>query len=126
MENCSCVYVDYDSGPPEFHRAKIQTAKKEQRCGECKRIIRPFEKYEYVSGKWDNCFDTHKTCMDCIDIRNIFFCDGWLYGGMKEYLQEHLGNMHGETDEDCLVTLTPGARAFICEMIEEIWEDYDD
>ena len=124
--DCSCVYTDYGEPLPEFHKAKIQMAKKNHKCCECKRTILPFEKYEYVSGMWEGDFLIFKTCIDCLDIRKEFFCDGWLYEGMKEALWEHLQDLQGEINEDCLASLTPNARAFVCKIIERIWEDYDE
>lgn len=67
-----------------------------------------------------------KTCVDCLSIRTEFFCDGFLYEGMKEALVEHLQNMDGNVDEDCLAELTPNARAFVCNIIEDIWQDFDE
>lgn len=126
MSNCSCVCVDYGDPMPGFYTKRNPTAKKEHKCSECKRIIKPFEKYEYASGLWEGKFLIFKTCSDCLSIINEFFCDGHLYEGIKESLYEHLQDMNGETDEDCLVALTPGARAFVCNMIEEIWIDIND
>jgi hypothetical protein len=126
MSECSCVYVDYGDPMPEFYTTRKPTAKKEHKCCECHRTIKPSEKYEYVSGLWEKNFLILKTCSDCLSIRNEFFCEGWLYEDMKEALQEHLNSMDGNINEDCLSALTPGARVFVCNMIEEIWEDFYD
>lgn len=125
MSNCSCVFVDsFDY--PEFHRAKIQKARKYHTCCECGRLIEPFEEYEYACGMWENCFNVFKTCSDCLSIRKEFFCGGFEYEGMKMLLWEHLQEMDGDVSEDCLnifSALTPRAKSMVCEMIEQIWDD---
>ena len=125
MGDCSCVYVgDYEVA--DFHTSTERKAIKEHKCCECGRTINRGEIYEYVSTKYDGDIDTFKTCLDCLSIRWVFFCNGWLYEGMKEYLWEHLLEGFGDISEDCLCELTPRARALVCGMIEEIWERYYD
>jgi hypothetical protein len=45
---------------------------------------------------------------------------------MQETLYEHIAEGFGDTSEDCLTKLTPGARGFVCGMIERIWERYSE
>ena len=124
MNECSCIYVeDYDS--PKFHNAEIRKARKEHKCCECNRAILPKEKYEYVTGLWEGDIKTHKTCLTCLEIRSVFFCDGWFYGQSKEYLQEHISEMDGEIPEDCLSELESKAREYICDLIEKYWDRHD-
>jgi len=123
---CSCVYIgDYDQ--PEFHRESLQKAIKSHRCDECGKIIKPGEKYEYSLGKWDGIFGYNKTCLDCLSIRNEFFCEGFFYGQMFKCLHEHLNEIYGQVSSDCLLALTPAAMTKICGLIDDIWEDkYDE
>jgi len=117
---CSCIYVDnYDQ--PEFIYEETRKARKEHNCCECGRIISRGEKYEHTTGKWDR-IDTFKTCIDCLSIRNAFFCAGWGYTMIQSDLWEHLLEMNGDISGDCIAELTPGARDMVCDMIEEIWE----
>ncbi len=44
---CSC---DFDS-EPEFFKISIRLAHKSHHCTECKRAIKPGEKYHYIRGK---------------------------------------------------------------------------
>jgi len=125
---CSCVYVEAEC-QAEFFREVLRTARKEHRCCECHRTILPGEKYEYVSGMWEGKFDTYKTCIDCLSIRNQFFCGIWEFGGSLEYLSEHISEMSGDIGESCLNSescLTQAARERVCEMIEREWERYED
>jgi len=123
MTPCSCVYVDSADSYPEFHHVSTPTARKWHTCCECGRIIISGERYEYVVGLWDNQFSIYKTCLDCLSIRDEFFCEGWFYSSMKEYLYEHIREMRGQISEDCLSVLTPGGRAIVCDMIENEWKD---
>jgi len=116
----------YDSKYPELFRSEMAIAKKLHKCSECRRIILIGEKYEHVSGKWEGQFETFKTCSDCLSIRESFFCDGYLFGELLENLCEHISEMNGEISSDCIVDLTPAAKAKVCEMIEQAWEYFDD
>ena len=66
-------------------------------------------------------FSYYKTCLDCLSIREMFFCDGWYYEMIHEYLYEHIQEMKGEISEDCIKCLPPKAREMVCEMIEKVW-----
>lgn len=127
MEDCSCVYSCCDDGPrPEFLDVLMRTAAKVHKCTECGRDIVPGEKYENVKGKWDGFFDTFKTCVDCLSVRDAFFCDGYAYGGIWEELWVHFDYIGYEVSSDCLAKLTKPPRDRICDAIEEGWEDCDD
>ena len=126
MAECACIYVD-DFDSPEMYRSTMQTARKPHKCCECGKTITPKEKYEYVCGIWEGTFDTHKTCIVCKEIRDTFFCDGWLFEGLFEYLYNHINDMDGIISESCISELSPKAREVICGIIEEYWEQcFDD
>ena len=103
---CSCVYVDVDSSA-DFSLDKIQKARKLHVCCECGKTIEIGEKYELCSGMWDGCFSIYKTCLDCLDIRHSFFCDGWYYSEIMESLWSHVVDMNGVISESCLYSLRP-------------------
>lgn len=79
-------YCDYD--PPQFCKTKRQTARKDHKCGECFRLIKPGETYEYMAGMWDGIFSTHRTCSHCLNIRqfveNSVPCFCWAYGSLHD------------------------------------------
>lgn len=81
----SC-YCDYDY--PSFYRATVSKARKEHRCGECARRIKPGERYEAVAAVWEGEFGTAKTCSHCLDIRtfvkNSVPCYCWAHGNIEE------------------------------------------
>ena len=116
--DCSCtIDVDHDGGP-SCYKEKIQTARKKHICGECYKTIIPGEKYEYTSGIWDSEPHTYKTCLDCKSIRDVFF-DSWIYTAIWEYFTES----DLDIPESCISALTPGARAKVCDFIEDCWRD---
>ena len=107
---CCCSVTDYD--PATFHRAVTRTARKRHVCCECSEAIEPGETYEDVTALWEPCFkgdrpkiQNFKTCRLCLLIRRDYFCDGWLYEGMREMLQECIGfdyvtGPYGDEEED--------------------------
>jgi hypothetical protein len=83
-------YCDYD--PADFYVKCIRTARKQHRCEECSGLILPGDKYEYVSGKWEGCLSTFKTCEQCVDLRtwtkNNVPCLCWAHGNMVNDCEE--------------------------------------
>ena len=121
MSKCSCVYCDdYDAVSSSFCNIKKVKARKTHKCCACHRSIEPGEEYEYVSGIWDGDFDTYKTCIDCLSIRDNFFCNGYYYE-FEEALMEHLNVIDGNVDSECIEGLTHNAKARIIDMIDKIW-----
>ena len=118
---CSCtVEVDiYDDGP-SCHHEKIQTANKKHQCCECGKRIIPGEKYEYAAGIWDSKAHVYKTCLDCKSLRDVFF-DAFSYTEIWECFYDEFGSITPEVPESCISKLTPGARAKVCEYIEDCW-----
>lgn len=53
---------------PRFFEETFPKARKDHICCECSSVISPGEKYQRVSGLWDD-FATFKTCLFCNDIR---------------------------------------------------------
>lgn len=62
--DCYCYY-----DTPEFYQAGTRTARKQHKCEECRGIIAPKEKYEYVICVLYGCFNHFKTCSRCLSIR---------------------------------------------------------
>ena len=81
---CVC---DYDA-PSVYRRTEVKAARKEHKCEECRRKIKPGESYELVFGMWDGRADTFKTCAHCLALREWVkahvpcFC--WAHGNIRE------------------------------------------
>lgn len=124
--DCGCVYLDNARSEATFFSSKEVIARKEYHCCECNEPIKAGHKYERVTGKWEGSFDTFRTCLDCVSIRNVFFCNGFEFGGLFYYLDSHIDDLNGAIASECLVKLTPKARQKVCAMIEQAWKGLDD
>jgi len=123
--NCSTVSVDIDSYSTNLSQSHPK-ARKDHRCGECRKTIVRGEVYLREVNIHDGRVITDKTCQDCVSIRNEFFREGYWYGQVIELLDEHVQESHGDISENCFAALTPGAREKVCGMIEDYWEEQDD
>lgn len=93
-------YCDYD--PPAFFSKTVRRARKPHRCDECRGQILPGEKYEYVSGKWDD-FCTFEICEHCIDLRqwvtNNLPCFCYAYGDLDSCARDAVAEACGRAGE---------------------------
>lgn len=92
MSECACVYMaGGGDNAPLCCRTRLVTARKVHRCCECRRTIEIGERYELVTGRWqdDDKFRAYKTCDECREIRYALVCDGdWYFGGLWEAIGE--------------------------------------
>ena len=83
--DCDC---SWDDDAPTIYRKSEHTARKEHRCCECGRTIRPGERHEYVFGIWDGRAETCSTCTHCLSIREWVVahvpCSCWAHGSMLD------------------------------------------
>lgn len=86
MSNCDCSISTWDLDTPTLHESKIVKARTKHVCRECRSTIMPGEKYERVKGLWEESFQTHKTCLPCMRIRNHYCSSGFIYGELRETL----------------------------------------
>ncbi len=92
----------------------VRTARKEHRCYECREPITRGTKYEYLSGIWDGSPSAFKTCLSCVEIRDHFACNGWLFGRLWEDLSDNFfPNM--KAGGLCMEGLSPEAKARLFE-----------
>lgn len=87
--DCFC---DYE--PASIYNAtRVKAARKEHRCYECARTIKPGESYESVFAVWEGEAQTVCTCSHCLDLR--------------EWVKAHVPCFcigHGNVREDALET----------------------
>ena len=123
MGECSCqITVDVGGDCIELLSEKRVTAKKAHKCGECDRTIPVGETYLRESYVSEGEFHTETTCADCLSIRDHLFCD-WYYGMILETLKFEILEYDLIPPESCISKLTPTARAMVCGLIEEAWEE---
>lgn len=82
--DCVC---DYEQ-PSIYNRTEVKAARKEHKCEECRRTIRPGESYELVFGMWEGEARMYKTCGHCLALREWVkahvpcFC--WAHGNIRD------------------------------------------
>lgn len=88
MSECGvCVGTGYDGGAGETLCEEIRKARKPHFCCECGDAIKVGDRYEYIFGKWEGDLLAYRTCLACMEIRNAFCCDGWIYTQLWEDFQ---------------------------------------
>lgn len=123
---CSCeIDVDCSEGDPiQCHSSERRTARKHHKCNECYRQVAPGEQYEEVKFLCEGSWFRHKTCSDCLSLREQFVPHSFYYECVRSEIEEFINAEQGDIPESCIADLTPAARAFVCEKIEATWENY--
>ncbi len=118
---CCPLSGDYDNGP-KFYRTTRPRARKEHCCTECRETIPIGAHYEHTTGKWDLSMCTQRTCLSCVEIRDHFACDGWIYGNVWNDLEENFfPDM--KAGGPCMTGLSPEAKARLFERRLKWLED---
>lgn len=109
-----CPLTGNDGDGPTFCRTTTVRARKPYLCTECRETIAVGQKYECTNGKWEDSFNTYRTCLSCVEIRDHFACNGWLFGRLWEDLED---NFFPEmrAGGDCMKGLSPEAKARLFE-----------
>ena len=123
--NCATVCVGVDDYCTELSRSN-PTARKEHRCQECRQIINIGDKYEKITEVFEGEISTHKTCTNCVSIRDVFFSDGYFFGNIIEAMEEHVSECYGDISETQIAKLEPGAKKMVADIIDEYNTDNSD
>lgn len=75
---------------PRYIEVTTPRARQAHTCCECGDTISPGEHYERAHGIWDGEWDTFRTCRICTRIRKDLCPCGWLYGDLREVVQDCL------------------------------------
>lgn len=62
-----------DGESPQFFTRIFRKARKKHICCECRDVIEIGQKYENLSGLWEE-FEVFKTCLICMKIRDDYGC----------------------------------------------------
>lgn len=76
---------------PKCSTVVIRKARKEHKCCECRKVISKGDKYEYLSGVWDEP-QSYKTCISCADMRTLATKESARFNYAEEWYPE-LGNL---------------------------------
>lgn len=123
--NCSCVAIEND-GSSEVLSKKNRIARKRHKCYECGVAINIGDVYENFVGISEGDFFQSKTCLDCLSIRDEFFCGSWSFGMILSDLRDHIDEMDGEISSSCIIELTKTAKDRVCDLIEDYWSQWED
>lgn len=112
--NC-CAISGHDADPADLARVSVVRAAKPYRCYECAAAIDRGERHERYTLLSDGRWDTYRTCLSCVEIRNHFACNGWLFGQVWEDMaEEFLPNLRA--GGPCLEGLSPAARGRLFDL----------
>lgn len=103
-----------DSDQATFSSTVHPVARRSHRCEECDEVIPVGSKYERTSGRWDFGMRTFKTCLSCVEIRDHFACDGWLYGQVWSDIEENF-YPDMKAGGPCMEGLSPEAKGRLFE-----------
>lgn len=118
MGDCDvCIGGDFDGEYAAFSNTEFPKSRKAYKCEECGREIAKGQKYEKYSGVFDGSFFSHKTCMDCHNIRSAMSCNNSVCIGQ---LWEEIYYIFPEVTHGCLERIkTPSAKAYFVERWNE-------
>lgn len=97
----------YDFEPSYLEYEIWRTARKEHKCCECYKTIKPGDTYQNFTMLSSMGWESHKTCEPCADLRDSLMQVSCPYfGGLKdtyiEYLDE-IGAWHWSDDEESII-----------------------
>ena len=120
-----CPLQGNDGEGPSCHSQAIRKARKEHVCSECRETIPKGTKYDYSSGIWDGRAESYKTCLLCIEIRDHFACEGWIYEQLWGDLTENFfPDM--KAGGQCMTGLSPDAKRKLIDARMEWYFDQDE
>lgn len=113
MSGCDVCIGSGDYDGFDWANTETRKARRPHTCCECHGSITPGQQYEHTTGGYYGDISRYKTCMMCVEIRNVFACGkSWLYEclweDMKEYAFDRL-----TTASECFTKLSPAAKAFL-------------
>jgi hypothetical protein len=122
---CSCSISAGVDDSAEVLSAKWITARKRHSCQECNRLILTGEEYFKEVEKYEGEITTHKTCRDCMSLRN-HLCGDFFWGEIRDMIEEAIFECEGKLPEACVAKLTPAAQEWVCGLIEQAWDMWAD
>ncbi len=112
----SVVCCPLSSGENYADHASVSKirARKAHHCVECREAIAIKDEYERYVLIGDGSASTYKTCLSCVEIRDHFACDGWLFGQVWSDIENNFfPDM--KAGGPCMEGLSPPAKARLFE-----------
>jgi len=121
MSSCSCLVSGGVDECVTLLRVTNPIARKSHTCMECNRDIPKGEKYYSENFVYEGDFSWHKTCDDCMSIRELFGGCGFMYTRVIRDLEDMIDNCGGQIFCNDFRELTPAAREKVINMVEAQW-----
>ncbi len=115
MSVACCPLEGGGDEPAKVFQSSVRRAAKEHSCDECNETIKRGDRYEHARGLWsDDWWSTNRTCLSCVEIRDHFACNGWIYGQLWSDIEENFfPDM--KAGGPCMEGLSPAAKARLFE-----------
>lgn len=109
-----CPLQGSDGEGPSCSTTRVVTARKEHHCYECGEVICVGQRHEVISGVWEGYPGRYRTCLSCVEIRDHFACEGWIFGQLWSDLADNFfPDM--KAGGPCMAGLSPEAKARLFE-----------
>ena len=109
-----CPLQGSDDGGPELSTTTHPLARKDHSCVECNSTIPKGAKHEVIKGLWEGRWDSYRTCLMCVEIRDHFACEGWMFGQIwNDIEQNFFPDM--VCGGPCMDGLSPAAKLHLVE-----------
>ena len=119
---CACtVGVDFNEDHVKLNIITTPFARRVEICNECDRDIHVGEDYRKEIFEHHG-RSIHRTCEDCLSVREVFFSDGWYYGHICELMNNFISECDGDLSIRCIRELTKTARDRVLDEVERIYE----
>ena len=96
--DCSCDLDGVER--PHLWSEKMRVARVPHTCCECRREIRPGERYEHARGLYGDRWDSYATCLGCHHLRRAYCPNGWVYGELHVAVEDCIGIDPFEVPDD--------------------------
>lgn len=121
--SCNAGYCGENDDVLGYSDRELNAAR-EHICPECKSVIKKGDKFIFSSifGIDDIC--NFKMCLNCWELTQVFFKDGWTVNSMMYELKDYLyDNWSEDLPSDCISSLNPVNKAMICDILQQFQEE---
>ena len=109
MSVACCPLSSGDDYPARVRHITQPVAAKDHKCCECDETIARGAKHELYKAMWDGSWSSFRTCLSCVEIRDHFACDGWVFEHVWEDLETYFfPDMRA--GGPCMEGLSPAAK----------------
>lgn len=113
MSDCEVCIGGFDGDYAEIYSDRWFKARKVAKCCECRGEIKPGDRYESVSMRYEGEWLRYRTCAPCHEIREVFTCGkGFMFESLWEDMEEYVFPVL-TTATKCFQKLSADSKAFL-------------